>query len=90
MNMWRDMGTAEIKEPFLDRPEDIGTGSLPISEGSRVSLSYHGMPLSAQVLAVERLGTCFVGRILGSSAQEDELALGDHVRFRLGDVCGVE
>jgi len=93
MNMWRDFGTAEIKEPFLDKPDDIGTGRLPISEGSRVCLSYHGKPLSAQVMAIERLGTCFVGRVLGSSAREalkDDLALGDHVRFRLGDVCGIE
>lgn len=93
MNMWRDIGTTEIKEPFLDKPEDLDTGNLPISEGSHVCLSYHGKPLSAQVLAIERLGTCFVGRVLRSSAQEaqdDELARGDHLRFRLGDVCGID
>ena len=93
MNMWRDIGTADIKEPFLDRSNGIGTGSLPISEGSRVNLSYGGKPLYAQITAIERLGTCFVGRVLEASAQkaqDDKLAPGDHIRFRQGDVCGID
>lgn len=93
MNMLRDVGAAEIKEPFLDRPGDADGSGGPISEGTRVSLRYHGEPVYAQVTAIERLGTSFVGCVRSVSRddlQPDALSPGDHIRFRLGDVCGVD
>jgi len=93
MNMLQEIGTEDIKEPFLDRPGETGTATLPISEGTRVSLRYHGKPLSAQITSIERLGTSFVGCVRGVSMQEvsdDALSPGDHIRFRLGDICGID
>ena len=93
MGMLRDVGAADIKEPFFDRPRAASTAISPISEGTRVVLEYQGKQLSAQVMAIERLGTCFVGRVRGVSPAEssqDEVSPGDHIRFRLGDVCRVD
>ena len=90
MYMLGDVGTAE---PFFDRPKDSDTTGFAISEGTRVGLKYHGMQLSAQVTAIERLGTSFVGCIRGVSpheASQDDLSPGDQIRFRLGDVCWID
>ena len=93
MNVLEDDGAADIKEPLFDRLEDTDTATLPISVGTRVNLKYHGMQLSAQVTAIERLGTSFVGCVRGFSpheASQDDLSPGDHIRFRLGDVCWID
>jgi hypothetical protein len=91
--MLRDVVFEEIKEPLFDRPDEAAMGALPISEGTRVRLKYHGKLLSARVTAIERLGTSFVGCIRGFAAQDavgEDLLAGDHIRFRLGDVCQID
>jgi hypothetical protein len=93
MNLMENVGAADIKEPFFDRPEGGDSATSPISEGTRVSLKYHGKQLSAQVTAIERLGTSFVGcvrRFTPPDTSQDELSPGDHIRFRLGDVCQID
>jgi hypothetical protein len=88
-----NVGAADIKEPFFDRPDKTDSATLPISAGTRVSLKYHGKQLSAQVTAIERLGTSFVGCVRDFTPDEssqDEVSSGDHIRFRLGDVCRVD
>ena len=93
MYMLGDVGTADIKEPFFDRPKDSDATAFAISEGTRVGLKYHGTQLSAQVTAIERLGTSFVGCVRGVSpheASQDDLSPGDQIRFRLGDVCWID
>ena len=93
MSVLENVGASDIKEPFFDKPEDTDALPLPISSGSRVRLKYHGKQLSAQVTAIERLGTCFVGRVRGLSPEassQDEVSSGDHIRFRLRDVCGID
>lgn len=89
MQLLRDVSTLDIKEPSFDRPEGTDTARLSIAEGTRVCLSHHGNVLSAQVEAIERLGTSFVGCVRVSAAH-DELSPGDHIRFRLKDVCWTE
>jgi len=93
MSMFGGVAAADIKEPFFDRPEGGDSATSPISEGTRVGLKYHGKELSAQVTAIERLGTSFVGcvrRFSPPESSQDELSPGDHVRFRLGDVCQID
>ena len=93
MNVLSNVEGADIKEPLFDKPEDTDTAALPISKGARVSLKYHGKQLSARVTAIERLGTTFVGRVRGFSPHEtsqDDLSPGDHIRFRLRDVCWID
>ena len=90
------MGNVEagdIKELSFDRPEGTDAATQPISNGTRVSLIYHGKRLSAQVTAIERLGTSFVGCVLGFTENEachDDLAPGDLIRFRPSDVCWID
>jgi hypothetical protein len=93
MTMLGNVGAADIKEPFFDRPDNTDTALMPISAGTRVSLKYNGKQLSAQVTAIERLGTSFVGcvrRYTPDDSSQDEVSPGDHIRFRLGDVCRVD
>lgn len=93
MNMWRDVAVEDVKEPVFDRPEATETADLAISGGTRVVLSYHGKQLSAQVTAIERLGSSVVGRVLGFTPAADgdeDLAPGDIVRFRPRDVRWTE
>jgi hypothetical protein len=93
MNVSSNFGAVDIKEPSFDRPQGSVAATQPISEGTRVSLIYHGEPVSAQVTAIERLGTSFVGRVREFSHHEachDDLVSGDRFRFRLRDVCSID
>lgn len=88
MNVLED--SLEIVEPSFDRPENTDALAMPISVGTRVSLIYHGSPLSVQVEAIERLGTSFVGRVWDGArtrASHDDLPL---VRFRPRDVAWID
>lgn len=92
MNILRNVEAVDIKEPSFDRSEAAVAAAL-ISEGTTVNLIYHGKHLSAQVAAIERLGTLFVGRLREFAPHEachDDLVSGDFVRFRLRDVCSIE
>lgn len=89
MGVLHDFATDEIKEPAFDRPEGAGSAEVAVTQGTRVVLSYHGQRLTAQVEAIERLGSSFVGRVLkyeSAEARPIDLAPGDTVRFRPRDV----
>lgn len=89
MSLLHDVNVEDIKEPSFDRPERTDTTDPAVSGGSRVILSYHGQELSARVTSIERLGASFVGHVLRLArpeAGDDDLAVGDVVRFRLKDV----
>lgn len=91
MGFVHDLAREEIRSPLYDRPEPGGASPM-ITDGTHVVLSVNGTRLTAQVVAIERLGAAFVGRILrleeGPGAAG--LARGDLVRFRLRDVLGTE
>lgn len=89
MNVLSDAAAVDIKSPCFDGPDSAYALTEPLSLGSRVFLIYQGQKLSARVTAIERLGTMFVGRVLGFSSHEShvgELTPGDLVRFRPRDV----
>lgn len=93
MGVLRDLTTDRIKEPAFDRPEDRGPVGPAITTGTRVVLSYHGLRLTAQVEAVERLGAAFVGRVVRFTpayARPIDLAPNEIIRFRHRDVLGTE
>lgn len=93
MGLVQNLEPENVKEPFFDHPDDLDPSDLRITQGTRVALSYHGKQLSAQVAAIERLGTAFVGRVLGFGLRDerhDDLARGDFVRFRQRDVLWTE
>lgn len=93
MNVLSDVEADGIKVPVFDPPAGAKTGNLPISNGTRVALSCQGAQIIAQVTVIERLGTMFVGRVLGFSPRERSpggLATGDFIRFRPRDVCRIE
>lgn len=82
-----------VKEPVFDAPRIAVPESRPMSNGTKVALSSQGIQVSAQITAVERLGTKFVGRILAFSplgALPDGLTRGDFIRFHQKDVHRVE
>ncbi len=82
-----------VKEPLFDTPQNTVPGNRPLCNGTRVALFSQGVEISAQITAIERLGTMFVGRVLGFSplgALPDGLARGDHIRFRQKDVHRIE
>ncbi len=82
-----------VKEPLFDAPQNTVPANRPLWDGTRVALSSQGIEISVQITAVERLGTVFVGRVLGFSplgALPDGLARGDCIRFRQKDVHRVE
>lgn len=89
MNLLQSDETLEVVEPSFDRPDGAGVSPAMISVGTRVELSYQGRPVFAQIEAIERLGTSFVGRTVMASRRDDPGALrpGELVRFRLPDIC---
>ena len=88
MNLLQSDDTIDVVEPFFDRPSEPDAASAMISVGTRVQLSYQGNPILAQVEAIERLGTSFVGRTV-EAADLNAFRPGDLVRFRLRDICGL-
>lgn len=90
MNVLSDFG---VKEPLFDAPDEVDGENLPICDGSRVALFSHGIQITAQVTAIERLGTMFVGRVLAFNPRNTlpiGLVIGDYVRFRPRDVHWIE
>lgn len=97
MGLLRDIGSEDIRELPLDRPEGVDETDVSVSNGTRVVLSYQGEPLAVQVTAVERLGASFVGEILRydaanatGMADPTAPAPGNSIRFRLKDVFWTE
>ena len=93
MSVLTEVDAAQVHAPDFDKPDGMNAPSLPISKGTRVVLVYHGKRLSAQVTAIERLGTSFVGRVMGFAPHElrhDGLAAGDSIRFRHKDVHRID
>lgn len=93
MSILSDVDEANVRAPFFDPPQDAGDAQLSIGMGTTVVLALQGSELSAQVTAIERLGTVFVGRVLKvmpGDARPDDVAPGDLVRFRLRDVRRIE
>ena len=88
MNVLHSDETVEVVEPYFDRPDEPDAAPAMISIGTRVQLSYQGNPIIAQVEAIERLGTSFVGRTM-EAADPNAFRPGDLVRFRLRDICGL-
>ena len=91
--MFHDLATQDVKEPPFDRPANADPTAFCISGGTHVVLGYQGKRLLAQVTAVERLGTAFVGRVLRYQPGDEPaagLAPGDQARFRPKDVYRTE
>lgn len=82
-----------VKEPLLDAPQAKVPENRQLFNGTRVALSSQGIQISAQITAVERLGTVFVGRVLGFSPATmlpDGVGRGDYIRFRQKDVHRID
>ena len=93
MPIMSDVSEADVRAPFFDAPQRPGDVQPPVGMGTRVVLVLQGAEVSAEIMAIERLGTVFVGRVVKISpdgARPDDVAPGDFVRFRLRDVHGVE
>ena len=93
MSILSDVSAADVRAPFFDLPLDAGDTPPPIGMGTRVVLALRGCELSAEVTAIERLGTMFVGRvrkIMPEDSRPEDLEPGDLVRFRPRDVHRVD
>ena len=89
MNLLQSDETVEVVEPSFDRPHGADISPSMISVGTRVELSYQARPVFAQIEAIERLGTSFVGRTMMATRLDDPGAFrpGELIRFRLPDIC---